>query len=124
MTETFVLSTNNGTENVDGDLGAIILRKNKSILTTDKLDQCFLCGRCKSDYVTIEEHHIFGGSCKKICDRYGLVVHLCSECHHTRVHNSKDHSQMDYLHQIGQKLYEKNIGTRDDFIREFIRSYL
>lgn len=124
MTALNVPNTKNGQVDTETDSEAIMSQKNKSILTTDKLGQCFLCGKYKSEYVTIEEHHIFGGSCKQTSDKYGLVVHLCSECHHTRVHNSKDHSQMDYLHQIGQKLYEKQIGTREQFREEFIRSYL
>ena len=93
---------------------------NKSILIDDCLDRCYLCGA----YGSMEEHHIFGGPCRKASDKRGLVVHLCRTCHHTKVHNSKDHSEMEYLHRRGQMVYEAQIGTRMDFIREFIRSYL
>lgn len=100
------------------------MKENRSILVDDSLDRCYLCGKYKSEYVTIEEHHIFGGSCKWASDKRGFVVHLCRDCHHTRVHNSKDHSCMDYLHQRAQMIYEEHIGTREEFIQEFIRSYL
>ena len=124
MAVRLVPSTNDGTANGDGDLVEIMSQKNKSILYDDNPDRCYLCGKYKSDYVSIEEHHIFGGSCKRVSDRRGFVVHLCRECHHTRVHNSKDHSCMDYLHQKAQMIYEEHIGTREEFIKEFIRSYL
>ena len=96
------------------------MKKNKSILVGDELDKCYLCGR----YGRTEEHHIFGGPCRNASDKRGLLVHLCWTCHHTRVHNSLDHSTMDYLHAKGQMIYEERYGTREEFIKEFIRSYL
>lgn len=94
-------------------------RKNKSILADDSLDRCFVCGR----YGRMEEHHLFGGSCRRKSDSLGLVVHLCRYCH-AEVHDSKDHSLMGYLHHRGQTVYEEKIGTREEFIKDFIRSYL
>ena len=31
---------------------------------------------------------------------------------------------MNYLHVKGQMIYEEKIGSREEFIKEFIRSYL
>ena len=100
--------------------GRASMKTNNSIFDEDSVDKCFLCGK----WGPTEEHHIFGGPCRKISDRYGLVVHLCIDCHHTKVHNSKDHSCMEYLHQRGQMIYEERIGNRTAFIQDFIRSYL
>ena len=111
-------STNPGVENGDGDLVEIISQKNKSILYDDSLDRCYICGA----FGHTDEHHIFGGSCRKTSDRLGLVVHLCRSCHRN-VHE-RDSQTMLYLHQKGQMIYEEHIGTREEFIKEFIRSYL
>lgn len=94
--------------------------KNKSIFPDDCLDKCYLCGSWSP---IIDEHHVFGGSCRKVSDKRGLVVHLCRDCHND-VHAHPSGSSMRYLHHKGQKLYEAKIGTREQFIQEFIRSYL
>lgn len=54
----------------------------KSIIQQDKT-QCYICGKNgNSDYFGLEEHHIFGGSCRKESERFGLKVYLC-KYHHT-----------------------------------------
>ena len=93
--------------------------RNKSIFDDDNPDKCYLCGSYSS---IIDEHHVFGGPCRKTSDKYGLVVHLCRDCH--RYIHDKGGSSMNYLHVKGQMIYEEKIGSRTDFIREFIRSYL
>ena len=101
-----------------GDLNTV--KKNKSIIENDNLESCFLCG---SYGPIIDEHHIFGGSCRMTSDKHGLVVHLCRDCH-SEVHANPDGPSMRYLHNIGQRTYEARIGTRERFREEFIRSYL
>lgn len=89
----------------------------QSLIDDDIEGICYLCGR-QSAHV----HHIFGGPCRKASHRHRLIVHLCVDCHR-RIHD-KGGSEMAYLHEIGQQAYEKNIGTREQFREEFIRSYL
>lgn len=89
----------------------------KSLVVDDENDVCYLCGG-RAAHV----HHIFGGPCRKASDRHRLIVHLCVECHR-RIHD-RGGAEMDYLHEIGQRAYEKEIGTREQFREEFIRSYL
>lgn len=89
----------------------------KSVFADDEKDICYLCG-C---FGHMEEHHIFGGPCRSISDKYGLVVHLCSACHR-KLHDHGEGKQ--FLHELGQQYFEENIGTREQFIKEFIRSYL
>lgn len=74
----------------------------------------------------LERHHIFGGSNRKKADRLGLVVDLCHSCHNEPphgVHHNKE--AMLALKQYGQKLamYQNN-WTKQDFIREFGKSYI
>ena len=97
------------------------MKKNKSIIPGDVLDCCFICG----SYDTIQEHHIFGGSVKKTADRLGMVVHICLKCH-TMIHSSDPEGieLKQMLHRLGQRIYEGQIGSREEFIRDFIRSYL
>ena len=91
---------------------------NKSVFEGDSEDRCYICGA----YGHTDEHHVFGGPCRKTSDRYGLVVHLCRSCH-SQIHDQGGNTNL-YLHQRGQMIYEEHFGSRQDFIREFIRSYL
>ena len=93
------------------------MSKVRSILPDDEEKICYLCG----SYGNMEVHHIFGGSVRQTCDKHRLIVHLCPMCH-KRLHDHGENKQL--LHQIGQQAYEDFIGTREQFIEEFIRSYL
>ena len=96
----------------------LLAKKVKSIISDDDEMVCYLCG-CESNHLDV--HHIFGGSVHGPCDKRGLVVHLCRKCHRN-LHD--DNVGESYLHEIGQQAYEEQIGTREEFIKEFIRSYL
>ena len=91
----------------------------KSILQTEK--ECFFCHGTSN----LECHHIFGGAYRKKSDRMGLTVYLC-HTHHNEppygVHHNRRH--MDWLRAEGQKAYEEQIGTHEDFMRDFGRNYL
>lgn len=91
----------------------------KSIIPDDVENICYLCKRY-GDHLDV--HHIFEGTGRrKASDRHNLIVHLCRSCH-SRLHDKNE--GMDYLHRIGQQAYEEQIGTKEEFIKEFIRSYL
>ena len=96
------------------------MKENKSIFEGDTPEKCYICGA----YGHTDEHHVFGGPCRKTSDRYGLVVHLCRDCH-SLIHDSVNGGNLKlYLHQRGQMIYEERFGNRAAFIQEFIRSYL
>ena len=82
--------------------------------------ECYICGR--TDW--IERHHIFGGSRRKKSEKYGLTVDLC-HWHHNEppdgAHHNKDINL--FLKRLGQIRFEKT-HTREEFIKEFGRSYL
>ena len=87
-----------------------------------KAEHCFLCGKNRN----LEEHHIFGGANRKHSEYYGFVVDLCGiGCHRlgkNAVH--KDAELSLYLKKIYQKKFEKEEGTRADFIKIFGKNYL
>ena len=93
----------------------------ESIIPNDIENRCFICGI----EGRMEEHHIFGSvACRHKSEKLGLKVHLCRGCH-GYLHDDPDgYKVKDYLHKVGQKVYEDQIGSREQFIDEFIRSYL
>lgn len=90
-----------------------------------KDDTCFLCKRNRHAG-RLEIHHIFGAANRKLSDRYGLTVTLCSECHRTgehAVHRNAD--TMQYLHEYGQrKAMQENNWNTADFMAVFGKNYL
>lgn len=83
------------------------------------------CWYCKTTY-NLNLHHIFYGNAnRKISDKNGFVVYLCTY-HHTGtygVHGKKGNDRNIELKQICQKKYEEN-HTRDEFRQLIGRSYL
>ena len=93
----------------------------KSVLASD-LTRCLVCA---SPYVHLH-HTIYGTSNRKHSDRYGFIVPLC-ELHHTGrygVHTHPNEGLDEALKKQSQLYYENNIGSREQFIKEFGRSWL
>ena len=91
----------------------------KSIMQDEKV--CYICGTPYG----LEDHHVFNGNPnRKYSEKYGLKVWLCNE-HHTGNHGvHRDYDAMKWLKQEGQKVFEKEYGTREEFMRIFGRSWL
>lgn len=91
----------------------------KSIVQNEK--QCLIC---KTTY-DLHEHHIFFGTAnRRMSEKRGLKVWLCQK-HHTGptgVHFNKDLDNM--LKILGQRVYERKVGSRQQFIEDFGRNYL
>lgn len=80
------------------------------------MSKCYLCGSRRD----IEVHHCLHGPRRKAADKYGLVVPLCRHCH-TLLH---DHGIADQeLEEVAQRVFERD-HTREEFMREFGKSYL
>ena len=92
------------------------LERNRFSAFTDDLDHCIICGN-KKDHL----HEIFFGSNRKKSMQYDFVIPLCSTCHF-EMHRNKE--WQEYWHVKGQEYWEKNIGTREEFIEVFGKSYL
>lgn len=83
---------------------------------------CWLCGKRGA----LDRHHIYGGGCRKLSERYGLVVKLCRSCHNEPpegVHFNI--ANMLFLRRQVQKIAMEHYGwSTEDFIRIFGRNYL
>lgn len=93
----------------------------KSILTDD-MDHCMFTGS-----PIVERHHVFGGSRKKNSEKYGFMAPLFPELHPNGVFfkATEENKKIDLILKTRcQKWYEENIGTREEFIQEFGKSYL
>ena len=92
----------------------------KSVLQKEK--KCYVCGTTYN----LHDHHIFfGTSNRKNSEKRGLKVWLCG--HHHNLSNESVHfnKQFDnHLKTMAQRYYEEHYGTREDFRREFGKSYL
>lgn len=91
----------------------------KSIMVDD-MKHCIFCGK------PAEEHHVFfGTSNRKIADKHGLTIPLCYLHHREGSDAAHKNRIVDLaLKCWTQSVYEEKIGTREDFRREFGKSYL
>ena len=92
----------------------------KSILSNEK--RCWVCGKITN----IEKHHIFGGGCRKLSEKYGIWIYLCHE-HHNEPPDGAHHNAeiMERFRKMGQKAAMKKYNwNEEDFIKIFGRNYL
>lgn len=95
-------------------------KRKKSIIQADTT-HCYVCNRMGT-----EIHHPLNGSNRKISDRMGLTVGLCYTHHRGEqgVHGKDGNDLRIELKQVAQEVYEERIGTREEFIRTFGKSWL
>lgn len=86
----------------------------KSIMQNDF--SCWMCGSNQG----LELHHCIHGR-RKLCEKYGLIAYLCV-AEHKRVHLDKDFGLI--MKQAAQNAFEREHGSREEFIRIFGRSWL
>ena len=83
---------------------------------------CFLCGGIGTD-----EHHVFGGKNRGKSTTYKLLVKLCRSCH-TNIHSAKKGTSWweskEYLERTAQEAFEREVGDREMFRKEFERDCL
>lgn len=92
-------------------------RQKESIIPGDKKGRCYICG----SHVNIQNHHIFfGNGNRKNSDYCGLTVHLCLEHHKEDKMSAHKNREVNYrLRQIAQRAFEREHGSREDFMRIF-----
>lgn len=87
-----------------------------------KQKHCLVCKTTQNLHV----HHVFFGTAnRKISEKRGMKVYLCKRHHNEPpdgVHFDKAFDSR--LKRACQIIYERDIGTREDFINDFGRSYL
>jgi hypothetical protein len=81
----------------------------------------------QSDFDELEEghviHHIFPGSRRRLCEKYGYLYRVTPYIHKL-IHDYPNDGLDLMLKQTAQRHFETHHGNREDFIREFGRSYL
>ena len=90
-------------------------------------DFCYICGsNHTADPCGLETHHVFGGANRKFSEKYGLKIHICGErCHRNgkdAVHKNKTIDMA--IKAAGQKIFESECGSHDDFMRIFGKNYI
>lgn len=81
--------------------------------------KCNICGRI----FNLERHHcIFGTANRTKAEEDGLWVWLCHDCHYG-IHNGNNWAK-ELLQKEAQEEWEKEYGSREDFIKRYGRSYL
>ena len=72
-----------------------------------------------------DKHHIFQGKAHRPkSEKYGLTVPLCNVCHDKLHYRENGIELKRKLQKIGQKIFEKYVGTKEDFMAEFHKNYL
>jgi len=92
------------------------LERDRYSVFTDDLEHCILCGN-KKDHL----HEIFFGRNRIKSMELDFVIPLCFSCHEEMHRN---HEWQEFWRKQGQLYFEKNIGSREDFISVFGKSYL
>lgn len=84
---------------------------------------CFFCGRPAE----CEHHLLFGKGIRPLAEADGLKVPSCNQCHNLgivsgRIHDNAMAEKLSKM--LGQAIYEKEIGTREDFRKRYGKSYI
>jgi hypothetical protein len=91
----------------------------KSIIQPERA--CYITGTTYG----LDLHHCIHGSNRRKADKLGLTVWLRHDIHMALHAKQKPFERLDEeLKKVAQRAYEKKIGTREDFLREFGRNYL
>lgn len=84
--------------------------------------ECEICGSTR----WLEVHHVFNGPYRKKSEKYGAVAVLCHHCHNEPPnglhHNARRMQMFKAMHQM--RIMTEYSMTKEDFIREFGKSYL
>lgn len=92
------------------------LERNRFSVFTEDLQYCIICGSKKDNL-----HEIFFGRNRIKSMELGFVIPLCYE-HHMEMH--RNHEWQEFWHKKGQLYYENHLGSRNEFIHSFGKSYL
>lgn len=92
------------------------LERNRKSVFTNNLSVCIMCGKPKDNL-----HEIYMGKNRLNSMKYGFVIPVCIRCHHIC---HKDSHIQEFWHKEGQLYFEREIGSRTEFIDIFKRDYL
>ena len=91
----------------------------KSLISNER--KCFICDTT----LGLHKHHIFFGTAnRKPSEKYGCWVYLCGEHHNLSNAGVHFNRELDLVFKREcQKRWEKQFGSREDFIKTFGRNY-
>ena len=92
------------------------LERKRFSVFTENLDSCIICDKPKQQL-----HEIFFGSYRQKAMELGFVIPLCEKCHR-KMH--LNHTWQEVWHIKGQMYFEEHLGTRQDFIQKFGKSWI
>lgn len=92
-------------------------------IVTEYKNICFFCGRPAE----CEHHLVFGIALRELAEEDGLKVPSCNRCHNmgaipSRIHENPMAEKLSKM--LGQAIYENKIGTRQEFVKRYGKSYL
>lgn len=93
----------------------------ESIIVDLSNRQCAVCGRS----VGLQLHHVLHGPNRRLADKYGLTVWLCSDCH-GKLHGSPDPQWRDVDRELmadAQRAFE-NIYGHESWMDLFGKDYI
>jgi len=92
------------------------LERKRFSVFTDNMDKCYFCENPRMD-----KHEIYRGKNRANSMKYGFVLPMC-RYHHDKYQENVEFN--DFWHRKGQKYYEDNIGSREEFLAKFRKNYL
>ena len=97
------------------------MAKRLTSVFTDNMDVCIFTGS-----TMVERHHIFGGSNRKLSEKYGFVVPLRYDLHPNGARADIRYAKAidTYLKKMAQEYFENHYGNREEFMQLFGRNYL
>lgn len=103
----------------DKELGIIYDFNSPRLEPWEVAESCVECGN-----PIVEHHHcIYGIANRKLSDKYGFVIPLCK--HHHKLLHANPNTGIDLKwKQTAQHYYETFYGSRENFIKEFGRSWI
>ena len=93
------------------------LEKNRFSVFTDDINKCMFC----SATTNLTWHEIYCGRNRQNSMEDGLCLRMCMLCHKKK---QEDVQFNEFWHREAQLYYEQNIGTREQFLARYRRSYL
>lgn len=100
---------------------ALMSKKLWSVFTED-MDHCIETGTTQ-----VHRHHIFYGPNRKKSEKRGFVIPIAYYLHEFQkgsIHDNPNKGLDLKYKQLAQTYYEEHYGDRQDFIREFGKSWL
>lgn len=96
-----------------------LAKKEKDRFSILQKDEC-RCFLCKKVFEKLDRHEAFGGSNRQKSIEWGLIYHLCRECHQ-KADIDKDIRQ--YLHDFARKKFIE-LFDENKFLKEFGKKYI